>query len=109
MSAAPLVTTRTPWRWQLQNANLVNGAPLGSGLCRGGGAVGNDDGQRAGPISRTISRILQNAVNAQSSLAGVNLDEEASKLLQYQQQYQAGGQSSRSPPRLFNQILSIGA
>ena len=52
---------------------------------------------------------LQNAVNAQSSLAGVNLDEEASKLLQYQQQYQAAAKVISIASTLFNQILSIGA
>jgi flagellar hook-associated protein 1 FlgK len=42
-------------------------------------------------------------------LSGVNLDEEASKLLQYQQQYEAAAKVISIASTLFDQILSIGA
>ena len=51
--------------------------------------------------------ILTDAVNAQSSVSGVNLDEEASKLMQYQQQYQAAAKVIAIASTLFDQILSI--
>jgi len=53
--------------------------------------------------------ILNDAVNAQSSLTGVNLDEEAAKLMQYQQQYQAVAKVISIASTLFNQILQISA
>jgi len=93
---------------QLQNANLVNGAPLGSGYAAVVAQVGTMTAN-AQADQQNQQSILQNAVNAQSSLAGVNLDEEASKLLQYQQQYQAAAKVISIASTLFNQILSIGA
>jgi flagellar hook-associated protein 1 FlgK len=51
------------------------------------------------------SAILQQAQTAQSSVSGVNLDEEASRLLQYQQQYQAAARIIQTATTVFNSIL----
>ncbi|HEX4584448.1 MAG TPA: flagellar hook-associated protein FlgK [Burkholderiaceae bacterium] len=93
---------------QLQNANVVGGASLGSGYAAVISQVGTMTAN-AQADQQNQQTILQNAVTSQSSLAGVNLDEEASKLLQYQQQYQAAAKVISIASTLFNQILSISA
>ena len=50
--------------------------------------------------------VLSSAQNAQQSVSGVNLDEEAAKMLQYQQAYQAAAQIISTSSTLFNSILS---
>jgi flagellar hook-associated protein 1 FlgK len=93
---------------QLQNANLVGGAALGTGYAAVVAQVGSmtADAQADQTNQQTI---LQNAQNAQSSVSGVNLDEEASHLLQYQQQYQAAARIISIASTLFDQILAIGS
>jgi len=93
---------------QLQDANLIDGAQLGQGYAAVVAQVGTM-AANAQADQQNQQALLQDAVNAQSSLAGVNLDEEASKLLQYQQQYQAAAKVIAIASTLFNQILSIGA
>jgi flagellar hook-associated protein 1 FlgK len=51
---------------------------------------------------------LSNLTQAQQSLSGVNLDEEASNLLQYQQAYQAAGKIMQIASQLFSTLLTIG-
>jgi flagellar hook-associated protein 1 FlgK len=48
------------------------------------------------------------ATNAQQSVSGVNLDEEAANLLRYQQAYQASGKVMQVASQLFDTLLSIG-
>lgn len=54
------------------------------------------------------SSLLTQTKNAQQSLSGVNLDEEAANLMRYQQAYQASGKMLQIASTLFNSILSIG-
>ena len=93
---------------QLQNTNLIDAGSLGSGYAAVVAQVGTMTAN-AQAEQQNQQTILQNAQNAQSSLAGVNLDEEASHLMQYQQQYQAAAQIISIASTLFNQILSIAA
>jgi len=51
--------------------------------------------------------VLQRAQDASQSLSGVNLDEEASNLIRYQQAYQASARVMDVASKLFDQILSI--
>jgi flagellar hook-associated protein 1 FlgK len=44
---------------------------------------------------------------AQQSLSGVNLDEEAANLIRYQQAYQASGKVLQVASRLFDTVLEI--
>ena len=44
---------------------------------------------------------------AQQSLSGVNLDEEAANLLRYQQQYQAAGKVMQIANTLFDTLLNF--
>nr|WP_315396577.1 flagellar hook-associated protein FlgK [uncultured Duganella sp.] len=48
------------------------------------------------------------ANNAQQSVSGVNLDEEAANLLRYQQAYQASGKVMQVASQLFDTLLSLG-
>ncbi|QYF92018.1 flagellar hook-associated protein FlgK [Massilia sp. PAMC28688] len=52
--------------------------------------------------------LLTQARNAQQSVSGVNLDEEASNLLRYQQAYQAAGKVMQMASTLFDTLLSLG-
>jgi flagellar hook-associated protein 1 len=54
------------------------------------------------------SAILAQATAAQQSESGVNLDEEATNLLRYQQAYQAAGKVMQIASTLFDLLLSIG-
>lgn len=52
--------------------------------------------------------LLAQAVAAQQSESGVNLDEEAANLLRYQQAYQAAGKVMQTASKLFDVLLSLG-
>ncbi len=52
--------------------------------------------------------VLKQAQDAQQSLSGVNLDEEAANLLRYQQAYQASGKMIEIASKLFDTLLSMG-
>jgi len=58
--------------------------------------------------STSETSMLKNATNAQQSVSGVNLDEEASNLLKYQQSYQAAGKLMQIASQLFSTLLTIG-
>ncbi|MDR0736695.1 MAG: flagellar hook-associated protein FlgK [Zoogloeaceae bacterium] len=53
--------------------------------------------------------VLQQAIEARSMVAGVNLDEEAANLLKYQYAYQAAARVMNTVSTLFDTLLSIGA
>ncbi|GHT93877.1 flagellar hook-associated protein FlgK [Betaproteobacteria bacterium] len=53
--------------------------------------------------------VLQQALESKSTIAGVNLDEEAANLLKYQQAYQAAARVMNTVSTLFDTLLSIGA
>ena len=54
------------------------------------------------------AKLLSNAVALQQSQSGVNLDEEASNLLRYQQAYQAAGKLMQTAGTLFDVLLGLG-
>jgi flagellar hook-associated protein 1 len=51
--------------------------------------------------------LLEQATSSQQSLSGVNLDEEATNLLRYQQAYQAAGKVMQVASTVFDTLLSI--
>ncbi len=57
--------------------------------------------------SRAETQLLAQAIQAQQSVSGVNLDEEATNLLRYQQAYQAAGKVMQVANELFDVVLSI--
>ncbi|SFF97534.1 flagellar hook-associated protein FlgK [Neptunomonas qingdaonensis] len=50
--------------------------------------------------------VLDSTVTAKSSVSGVNLDEEAAKLVQFQQAYQASAQLIKTSQTLFDSLLN---
>jgi flagellar hook-associated protein 1 FlgK len=52
-------------------------------------------------------KLLTNAMQAQQSESGVNLDEEAANLIRYQQAYQAAGKVMQTVSQLFDVLLNI--
>mgnify|MGYP002129632113 FL=1 len=52
--------------------------------------------------------LVGQAYEAQQSIAGVNLDEEAANLIRYQQAYQASSKVMTIASKLFDEVLSLG-
>ena len=69
-------------------------------------AVGNDT-RRVSNNSSAQNALLTTNVQAQQSLSGVNLDEEAANLLRFQQAYQAAAKIIQTSSTLFDTILAI--
>jgi flagellar hook-associated protein 1 FlgK len=92
---------------QLGSALLADGASLANGFSA---VVANLGGatRSAELLAKAQSSILESALAAESAVAGVNLDEEASRLMQYQQQYQAAAKIVATARVVFEEILSIG-
>jgi flagellar hook-associated protein 1 len=53
-------------------------------------------------------QLLSQSTQAQQAVAGVNLDEEATNLLRYQQAYQASGKVMQMASQLFDTLLTLG-
>ncbi len=92
---------------QLGSTLMADGTSLASGFA---GVVANLGGatRSAELFSSAQSNIFDSALAAESAFAGVNLDEEASRLMQYQQQYQAAAKIIAAARVVFEEILSIG-
>lgn len=58
--------------------------------------------------SASEAQVLEQATNAMQSESGVNLDEEATNLLRYQQAYQAAGKMMQIASQLFDTLLQLG-
>lgn len=54
------------------------------------------------------TELLAQAVASQQSESGVNLDEEATNLLRYQQAYQAAGKMMQIASQMFDTLLTLG-
>ena len=59
-------------------------------------------------LSTAQDTMLQQTIQAQQALSGVNLDEEAANLLRYQRAYQAAGKALQVASTLFDTLLSLG-
>lgn len=59
--------------------------------------------------STAEGQMLSQAVAAQQAESGVNLDEEASNLLRYQQAYQAAGKMMQIASQMFEVLLALGS
>ncbi|MFB0936681.1 MAG: flagellar hook-associated protein FlgK [Propionivibrio sp.] len=70
-------------------------------------SVGNKGGE-VQTILTAQTTLLSEAQSARDSVSGVNLDEEAIKLLEYQQSYQAAAKMLEIASKLFDSLLSIG-
>ena len=69
------------------------------------GTVGNQTAQAQNGATAQQS-VVTSAKNAQSSVSGVNLDEEAAHMVQYQQAYEAAAQVIQASETLFQSLIS---
>jgi flagellar hook-associated protein 1 FlgK len=93
---------------KLQNQNTVDGGSANYQAAYT--QLVSDVGNRARQLE--VTKDAQNSLVSQASAAreaisGVNLDEEAAKLLQFQQMYQASARSISVGQKLFDELLSI--
>ncbi|HZW14178.1 MAG TPA: flagellar hook-associated protein FlgK [Noviherbaspirillum sp.] len=58
--------------------------------------------------SKAEAKYLEQAITAQQSESGVNLDEEATNLMRYQQAYQAAGKVMQTANQMFEMLLTLG-
>lgn len=63
--------------------------------------------QSANYLSSVSTNVASNAETSRSGQAGVNLDEEASRLMQYQQAYQAAAKVLQTAQTLFSELMQI--
>lgn len=86
---------------------LVDGATLNGGyanfIARIGGAA-----EGAEVFALAQDAVRESTEAAESSAGGVNLDEEATRLIQYQQQYQAAAKIIAVGRTIFEEIVSLG-
>lgn len=91
----------------LQTQTLINGsASYGTAYAQLVSQVGSKTHELQ-VSSESQSNLATAASNAQSTLSGVNLDEEASNLMRYQQAYQAAAKIVSIAGVLFDTILNI--
>jgi flagellar hook-associated protein 1 FlgK len=69
------------------------------------GTVGEQTSQAQNGVTAQQT-VMSSAQNAQSSVSGVNLDEEAANMVQYQQAYQAAAQVIQASNTLFQSLIS---
>jgi flagellar hook-associated protein 1 len=89
----------------LASARSVDGATFNEAYA---GLIG-DTGvrvQSARQASALSGQVLSDAVSRQQGVAGVNLDEEASNLLRYQQAYQASAKLIQTAQTLFDTLIA---
>jgi flagellar hook-associated protein 1 FlgK len=68
--------------------------------------IGNTTNQLK-PTSTAQTALLTQATSAQQSVQGVNLNEEAANLIQYQQLYQANSKVIQTASTLFQSLLGM--
>jgi flagellar hook-associated protein 1 len=85
---------------------LNNGATsLSSAVNSFVGTVGLQTSQAQNGATAQQS-VLSSAQSAQSSVSGVNLDEQAADMVEYEQAYQAAAQTIKTADTLFNSLLA---
>jgi flagellar hook-associated protein 1 len=93
-------------------ANILNTKTLNGGSESLGDAVNADVGtvglqtSQAQNAATAQQSVMQSAQSAQQSVSGVNLDQEAANMLQFQQAYQAAAQVIQTSDTLFNSLLT---
>lgn len=88
--------------------DAVNKTTFSSAFAQLTSVIGNQANELS-VIGTAESSALDAAIKNMQSESGVNLDEEAANLIQYQQAYQAAGKMMQMASELFNVILQLGA
>jgi flagellar hook-associated protein 1 FlgK len=93
----------------LQSKNILDGgkATLQSAYAELVSFVGNK-AREVDVNGKASEALLAQARQSQQDVSGVNLDEEATNLLRYQQAYQAAGKVMQMASTLFDTLLSLG-
>ncbi len=93
----------------LQTANVMAG---GSTSFQGAySQIVSDIGNKTRELevtSKAQASMVEQTVQTQQALSGVNMDEEAANLLRYQRAYQAAGKALQIANTMFDTVLSIG-
>lgn len=92
---------------QVMNSNVLTGGTesLSDAVQNYVGTVGTQTSQAQNGATAQQS-VMSSAQSAQQSVSGVNLDQEAANMLQYEQAYQAAAQTIQISDTLFNSLLS---
>jgi len=88
----------------LRDLAMFDGGPLTDGYASLIAEIGTKV-QSAKSASTVSANIATNIEKDRTSVAGVNLDEEAAKLIQYQQAYQAAGKMMQVAQNLFDTLI----
>lgn len=70
------------------------------------GEVGNKT-RELKVTSQAQTTLVNNTIQQQQSISGVNLDEEAANLMRFQRAYQAAGQAIKVANTMFDTLLSL--
>src|SRR5262249_53909753 len=87
-------------------SNLANGTTSLSGAANNLVARIGVVTQQAQASAAAQQSVNQDASTARSNLSGVNLDQEAAKMLQFQQAYSAMAQMIQTSGQLFNSLIA---
>jgi flagellar hook-associated protein 1 FlgK len=88
----------------LRDVTMFDGAAMTDGYASLIGTIGIRS-QSANYSADVSSNIAVNAEKNRTSISGVNLDEEAAKLLQYQQAYQASAKMIQIAQGIFDTLI----
>jgi flagellar hook-associated protein 1 FlgK len=88
----------------LRDAKMFDGAALTDGYAGLIAQIGIRT-QSANYAAQVSSSIASSLETARTSVSGVNLDEEAAKLLQYQQAYQASAKMIQIAQSIFDTLI----
>jgi len=88
------------------DGSLSPGANINDAYAAAMGDIGSRV-QGANYLSTVSTAVSQDAETARSNQAGVNIDEEAARLMQFQQGYQAAAKVLQTAQQLFSQLLDI--
>ena len=99
------------------NRNLIAMGQLSQSQFIDGDSITDANGQLIGTFgnraaemaitSKANDRLLEQVEQQESSVAGVNLDEEAANLMRYQQAYQAAAKAMAAANQVFETILNL--
>jgi flagellar hook-associated protein 1 len=89
----------------INGENVISGESLTDYYAQLVSSIGNQ-GQEAAVASQASQSVLTSAQNTQQSISGVNLDEQATLLVSYQQAYQAASQIISTTETLFSGLIT---
>jgi flagellar hook-associated protein FlgK len=92
----------------LANQKVLNGMTMGDNYTNQVNSVGNVS-QQATITQQALTVVNKQAVASRDAVSGVNLDDEATSLIKYQQAYEAAAKAMQIGTSLFSTIEAIRA